>query len=248
MGDYHEVTIERGMRRYFILIVLLALPAATASSTPPLQETCVRPADRKTVVHFRSTDGVRLAGALVGRGPVGVVLAHQLGADLCQWMPFARILARSGYRALPFDFRGYGSSQDVDVNLHGDRDVAGAAAELRRRGVKKVFVMGASMGGTAVVAAAAKIRPLVRGVVDLSGPTTFTDVNALAAAPGLRCPALFLAARYDQPFADSTRALFRAAGSRDKRLVIVSGAHHGVLLLLTEARRALVLTFIRGHA
>jgi len=241
------------MRRYLIVLLLLALPAATASSAlvgsrAGSGTSCISPSDGAKIVRFRATDGPRLAGALFGHGRAGVVLAHQLGADLCQWVPFARVLARSGYRALPFDFRGYGSSQDVDVNLHVDRDVAGAAAELRRRGVTKVFLVGASMGGTAVVVAGARVRPRVAGVVDLSGPRSFTDVNALAAVPGLRSPVLFMAAQGDEGFVDDTRALYRAAGTRDKQLVIRGGAAHGVALLDSAAVRKRVLSFIRRHA
>jgi pimeloyl-ACP methyl ester carboxylesterase len=61
---------------------------------------------------------------------------------------------RLGYRALVFDFRGYNRLDD---------DVVAAVAELRRRGVTKVVLVGSSMGGTAVLLAATRIRPAVAG-------------------------------------------------------------------------------------
>ena len=229
-----------------VAVALLAVPAA--SGAPPLREGCVLPSDRATVVRFRATDGTRLAGALLGRGPVGIVLAHQLGGDLCQWLPFARTLRAAGFRALAFDFRGYGSSAPVAPNVHLDRDVAGAVAGLRRRGVRKVFLIGASMGGTGVLGAAATVRPRVDAVVDLSGPARFGGVDALAAVRRLSSPALFVAARGDLGFVDATRALYGAARSREKRLVIRPGGAHGVGLLEEAEVRRLILAFVREHA
>jgi pimeloyl-ACP methyl ester carboxylesterase len=232
-------------RRHLVAIALLAVAVSSAAAAPPpLEESCLRPAERARTVRFRTADGTRLAGVLLGKGQKGVVLAHQLGGDLCQWLPFARVLGSAGFRALAFDFRGYGSSARVTPNVRLDRDVAGAAAELRRRGVRSVFLMGASMGGTAVLGAAPAIRPRVAGVVDLSGPVSIGGVDALAAVRRLTSPALFVAARFDRSFADSTRLLYRAAASREKRLMITGGTEHGVDLLVIPAVRRRVLMFL----
>src|SRR5215203_5404224 len=38
-------------------------------------------------------------------GPTtGVVLGHQAGSDLCEWLPQARRLAKQGHQVLAFDF------------------------------------------------------------------------------------------------------------------------------------------------
>jgi hypothetical protein len=54
-------------------------------------------------VHFRSADGVRLAGRLFGRGATVVILSHMGpgGNDQSEWWPMARVLADRGYRVLP---------------------------------------------------------------------------------------------------------------------------------------------------
>jgi pimeloyl-ACP methyl ester carboxylesterase len=234
------------VRRCSLVVIAILGIAVSASAAPPPKPSCGDPLADATVVRFRATDGVRLGGAVFGRGPVGVVLAHQFGGSLCQWVDFARLLAKRGYRVLAFDFRGYGTSARALPNIKLDRDVAGAAAALRRRGARSVYLMGASMGGTAVLGAAPAIRPRVAGVVDLSGPVGFGGVDALVAVRRLKSPALFIAARLDGSYADSTRLLYRAAASRGKQLMITGGAEHGVNLVVVPAVRRRVLTFLRG--
>jgi dienelactone hydrolase len=227
-----------------ILLTCLALLVATAGSARATQAAgCVRPSDRATNVSFRAAGGAMLKGAVLGRGSTGVVLAHTTGADRCQWLPFARQLAKSGKRALVFDMRGYGASTGV-TNTDPHLDVIAAAAELRRRGAKRIVLMGASMGGTGVVAAAPRIRPAVSGVVELSAPTAFGGVDALAAAKKLKVSALFVAGRDDGDFPAATRALYKAAATKDKKLHIAPSSWHGVDLVYLPAVRKLVLDFV----
>jgi pimeloyl-ACP methyl ester carboxylesterase len=178
------------------------------------------------------------------------VLAHQSNQDYCGWYFFAKTLAAQGYRALAFSFRNHGSSgRGEQANIHHDRDVAAAAAELRRRGAERIFLIGASLGGTAVVTAAPGIEPAVAGVVDLSGPASYTDLDALAAAKQLRVPVIFAVARFD-PFVADTQAMYRASPSKEKRLVIRPGGAHGTDLLRGSAgafMRPLLLGFLRAH-
>ena len=145
-------------------------------------------------------------------------------------------------RALVFDFH------DQD---RLDDDVVAAVAELRRRGVAGVVLVGSSMGGTAVLVAAPRIHPAVAGVVSLSGPALFGDLDARAAVGRLRVPALFMAARRDQPFAAAARGLYRAAATSDKRLVVLSSAAHGTNLLSfgdeAVAASTAVRRFVAAH-
>jgi pimeloyl-ACP methyl ester carboxylesterase len=219
-------------------VVLVCVAAAGAPASPTTESACVA-----TNARFRTVDGARLQGAVLGRGATGVVFAHQVGGERCQWLELARALAAKGYRALVFDMRGYGASSGA-ANVRPDRDVAAAAAELRRRGVERVVLVGASMGGTGVVAAAPGIGPAVAGVVDLSGPVGFGGVDARPAARKLTAPALFVVGRDDGDFAAATRTLYRAAASKDKQLVVVPTSWHGVDLVALPAVRKRVMDFI----
>ena len=101
-----------------------------------------------------------LDGAVLGRGPVGIVLAHEAFGDLCRWVPYGNLLSQEGFRVLVFVYRGFGLSAKVGGARAAriDADIAGAIAELRRRGAKKIVLVGASLGGAAVLSPTAAIR------------------------------------------------------------------------------------------
>jgi pimeloyl-ACP methyl ester carboxylesterase len=229
----------RVLRATLALAVLVAtVVVATASALNAREQTCIA-----TNTRFRTADGAMLQGAVLGRGKTGIVFAHQLDGDRCQWLRLARELGAKGYRALVFDMRGYGSSTGLD-GTYPDRDVTAAAKELRRGGATKIVLVGASMGGTGVVVAARGIAPPVAGVVELSAPTAFGGVSALDAAGKLRSPALFVAGRDDGDFATATRTLYRAAATKDKKLVIAPTSWHGVDLVSLPVVKKAVLAFI----
>src|SRR5262249_15548358 len=150
------------------------------------------------VLRFANSEGTRLVGYELGRGPRGVVLAHMYGGDACQWSDYAPALAKSGYHVLAFDFHGYGLSP-AGPREH-DIDVRAAAAELRALGAKRVVLIGASMGGTAVLSAASGLTPPPAAVVSLSGPAAFDFMTTLDKVAGLRMPKLFAVGSGDVQF------------------------------------------------
>jgi pimeloyl-ACP methyl ester carboxylesterase len=90
---------------------------------------------------------VLLDGSVLGSGATGVVLAHESPADLCGWLPYARVLSHAGFRVLLFDHRHFGLSESPSSTGKAGRfvrDLEGAVDELKREGAKKVFLMGAA--------------------------------------------------------------------------------------------------------
>jgi pimeloyl-ACP methyl ester carboxylesterase len=246
-----------------VLLAFAALLAATRVSAPSaetqrlkplrLREVCVKRAERRHIVRFTASDGVRLIGVVLGHGPRGVILAHQGGEppNLCGWLPYARALAAAGYRVLVFDHRGFGSSGSTSRRSRTNRvdfDVLGAIRTLRARGVQSVVLGGASLGGAAVLGAAALVVPSVYGVISFSSPQIYANVDAIADVRALRTPVLFLADQGDDEFADDARMLYAACASPDKRLVITDGSEHGFRLLKNPDTRALVDSFIAAHS
>jgi pimeloyl-ACP methyl ester carboxylesterase len=174
------------------------------------------------------------------------VVGHQLGSDLCEWVPQARAFARRGYQVLAFDFAGFGDSEHGSGDDRVDTDVVAAVEQLRRRGVDRVVLVGSSMGGTAVLSAATRIRPPVAGVVSLSGPSGFGGVDAQGAMARLRVPVLFVVAADDQHFTEQARVMYRAARVHHKRLLVIPGGGHGTGLLEFGEDAARVRAAVRG--
>ena len=228
---------------------------AGAEKTKPLRmkEHCVRKSDHARVVRFKAPDGARLLGVTLGKGTVGVALGHEVGATFCNWLPFARTLARQGYRVLAFDFRDAGSSATVRGTRAEalDLDYAGAAAVLRARGATRVVVGGASLGATAALVAATESVVGASAVFSLSAAATWsTRLDADAAAAKLAVPVLYLAAEDDTDFASDASKLYAETAEADKGLLLLPGASHGTFLLRgspgPQARKA-VLDFLAAH-
>ncbi len=229
-------------------------PAADVAKRPPpltFHHRCVTPAERKRVVRFLAADGVRLIGVTFGAGPRGLVLAHQgPNGSLCTWVPYARILAGLGYRVLALDLRGRGSSgsaKTLAALQRVDLDVIGAVREFRRRGVRSVVLAGGSLGGVAVLGAAARLEPPVQGVISLSAPQSWVRIDGLAAARQLRVPALFVAAEEDGDFDLDAQALYDAAAAPDKQVAIFPGGAHGERLLREAPVRSVVDAWIAAR-
>jgi len=166
--------------------------ARPTTSTSPAPRTIVATPcgeEDAEAVTLTTEDGTEVSAVLVGEGEVGVVLGHQLRSDFCSWVPFAKQLAARNMRALAINF----------VSASPDADMVAGARELQRRGVKQIILVGASMGGTAALVAAAKSD--VAGVAALSAPREFSSLDALPAVRSLDMRALFLAGRQDVPYA-----------------------------------------------
>lgn len=216
-----------------------------AAPRPPAYQlhTCFVPRANERVVRFTDAAGNRIAGVLLGRGRVGsgVVLAHQLNDSLCSWLQYGRSLGADGYLVLAFDFEPAPLPPQIEA----------AAGELRRRGARDVVLAGASMGGTASLAAAVTMRPAPAAVASLSGPAQFGSVDALAAVRTLDVPVLFVVGAQDGSFADGARALYRAAAARTKSLQVLPTYRHGTGLLTEDAgpeAPQLLSAFIARHA
>ena len=225
--------------RPFALAVLLGLAACNQAEA--IREEAL--AD-STAVSFGSIDGVQLEGRLFGPegATAGVVLAHMQPADQSSWFDFADQLGELGYRTLTFDFRGFCPGGDAGCS-EGEKDtaaiwqdVAGAVELLRSEGVRRIGLVGASMGGTASLKFAAEDGSDIDAVVTLSAPAA---IDGLTAGPDLMqtvtAAKLFLAGNVDATAA-ATATAFYDQTLQPKRLEILPTDDHGTDLL--EGNRA----------
>ena len=208
-------------------------------------------------VSFDASDGVHLEGRLFGEGTRGVVLAHMQPADQRSWFDVADRLARGGYLVLTFDFRGYCPGGDGGCS-QGERDIAntwsdvlGAITYLRsEQGAGTIGLVGASMGGTASLVAAAQPGADVRAVITLSAPQ---DIEGLSVDATLLSQIvagkLFIAGVGDATAATSAEALYEQAPP-PKRVEIVPADDHGTDLLTGsqgEVVRRLIETYLETN-
>jgi pimeloyl-ACP methyl ester carboxylesterase len=236
-----------------LLLVAIAVgsagPAAARVDAPTPRPPCLRASDGARVLQFRAADRTRLLAITMGRGATGVVLAHHWRGSLCSWMAYARVLKAKGFRVLAFDFRGHGFSgyPPYPRAEYLQRDVVAAVRVLRGLGATRIVLAGESMGGTAVLHAAATLNPQPVAVVSLSAPTVFGRLNGTQALSRLRIPVLLVAAENDDGFADEARQLLASADPATTRLEIVPGGAHGADMLRATRVRDLVTAFIETH-
>ncbi len=220
-----------------LIATVLALTLCSVACERP-SGTFGAPAGSKAVT-FTTSDGVRLAGRLFGPADAtaGVVLAHMLPADQTSWYDEAANLADLGYRVLTFDFRGYcpggegGCSKGPkDVNAT-PVDLSAALGYLRKDGVTRVALVGASMGGTAALIVASQEGTGVDAVVTLSAPQV---IQGIGAGPdvlqGVSAAKLFVAGLGDTTAARSAQDLYDES-QQPKRVEILTTDDHGTDLL-----------------
>lgn len=197
-----------------------------------------------------STQTIQLHGFERGEGPVGVVLAHMLGSTQDAWILFVEELVRRDFHVLTFDFRGHGLSGGERSPSSAAIDLGAAVDKLRALGASKIFLIGASMGGTAaaVVAAGQKLE----GVVVISAPLSIDRLDAGEAVRMLDEPSLFVVAENDDKRYTEAAKQFAARAPEPKRLQVINrSAAHGTDLLTEEANRQrvtdLILDFLITH-
>jgi alpha-beta hydrolase superfamily lysophospholipase len=236
-----------------VLVVATALVSLVVSAAGAAPQRTAHDCVKGGELWFRAADGTRLVGHRFGKGRTAVILTHQSEGDLCDWLPYAKRLAARGYVVFPIDFRGYGfSSHSVAGPGRFPQDIAAATKALRKLGVRKVFVVGASMGGIAALVAATQISPPLDGVVSVSSPRLYGNMNGIATAKRLQVPVLYLAATADDnagyDFSEDAQALHRRAASKEKRLVLLPGPLHGIELVgRSPQARAALERFLRDH-
>ncbi len=168
------------------------------------------------VIRLRSRDGLKLAARWLPAeiGPVAgdsgapwqpdpyeaILLLHgwtgSVAPDLVELGPTLRRTAG----VLGLDFRGHGGSDDAPTTfgLHEVEDVAGALAWLGERGIRRVALVGSSMGGVVAIAAVvvlgdgtlaqADLDPTAPAAVAATPRPRIVAVVAESVAPDLRIP------------------------------------------------------------
>lgn len=125
---------------------------------------------------FKNQDGIELAGLLeLPEKPIAfAIFAHcfTCGKDIASASRIARSLANNDIAVFRFDFTGLGNSDGDFANTNFSanlNDLRAAAQTLKDQYQAPDFLIGHSLGGTAVLAAAEFI-PELKGVVTIGSP------------------------------------------------------------------------------
>ena len=156
-------------------------------------------------VEFTADDGTRLAGwwipadAQGGRslgrrrgsappsphaGKHTVILCHGLASSKSNQLILGRRLVPGGFNVLAFDFRAHGESggQLTSFGAREKRDVLAAVRWVREthpEQSQRVYGVGASMGGAALIAAAADPSPEGQAIAAIATYAVYDDLDLL---------------------------------------------------------------------
>ncbi|MCL5073643.1 MAG: alpha/beta fold hydrolase [Actinobacteria bacterium] len=193
-------------------------------------------------VTFLTEDGIELNGNVFGQGKKWVILSHMYPTDQTSWFDFARDLAQKGYTALTFDFRGYGKSKGDKEDIPNiDKDIKAAISFVRQYDYEKLFLVGASMGGTVSIVVAAE-DTAISGVVSLASPDKMgNDFDALSVVSKLKMPKIFISAKGDDYHAESANRLYENAVEPKAIEIIENSKEHGTFIFENEPENAQIL-------
>jgi len=200
-------------------------------------------------VVFKTDDQVEIEGRIFGIGKNGLILAHMYPADQESWEDFALLLSQKGYRVLTFNFRGYGKSGGERQISLIYKDVLAAYEFFKKEGVEDIILIGASMGGTAVLKVAAQKD--VNGVISMSGPLNWKQMG-LSAEEEIKLieePKLFIASEGDSSAKNSANLMYELS-DEPKQIEIYPGSEHGTNMFLEENAEQVkqdIITFIEEN-
>jgi len=181
-----------------------------------------------------ASEGETLLGDLYGALPArrAAILVHGQAWDASGWRDVAPLFVSRGVPALALDLRGYDGSTGKTNDFAPPApwspiaDLRAAKALLRERGTREIALVGASMGGHAILASSFDAD--VECIVSVSAPVTAVPDELSRRITGRK---LFVLADGDRapdglaPLAPHVLRCFDVA-SRPKTLLMFGGSEH----------------------
>jgi len=198
-----------------------------------------------------ASEGETLLGDLYGALPSrrAAILVHGQQWDASGWREVAQLFVARGLPALALNLRGYDGSTGTTNDFAPPApwspvaDLRAAKALLRDRGAREVALVGASMGGHAILASSFEAD--VECVVSISAPVVAVSDELTRRITGRK---LFVCADGDYA-APHVRRSFDVV-SRPKTLVLFGGKEHSRAMFAApygaEAMDAIVTFVARG--
>jgi len=162
------------------------------SSSGHLVNSCVPEDLRDKATTLTTSDGVYLSALVLGSGTKGVLLAHEQGYNICSFVDMGVELADQGYLVVIPEYRDHGASQSTGDTQPIDLDADAALSELARLGAERVFLAGASCGGSTAIIAGVRQELPIEGLMILSSPAQCGSHDAIPGVKEITAPSLFV--------------------------------------------------------
>lgn len=128
----------------------------------------------ENISKVKSKDGVEISIVQSGAGDVALVFVHGWSCDKSYWENQLKTFSPK-YKVVTVDLAGHGGSglerSDYTVQMFGS-DVAFVVNELE---LKRVVLIGHSMGGSVILEAAAQLKEKVIGLIGVDTYQSFTE-------------------------------------------------------------------------
>lgn len=197
-------------------------PSVSDTALPPAvqgMEPC--PGDEDKEFELEAA-GYRFSGMRRGRGASVAIMSHQVRGTPCDLAALAARLATEGFRVVSWT-----AEPSADVKA-----LQTLVEVERRRGARKVVLVGASKGATASLYVAGTVRPAVDAVVALSpGDYAAEPGDLLPAVRRYRGPMMVVTAEQDVAIADIPAELARVHEGEERVEVLPGISDHGKLLV-----------------
>jgi pimeloyl-ACP methyl ester carboxylesterase len=157
----------------FLGAVALAQTSAPSAPAAPCAE----------LISLRTSDGVRLAGALyrpMKSGSVALMLVHGYGGNFygAYFPQLAQAAAEQGITALALNMRDHDNGPKLSDFTDNQSDIAAGITHLRSLGISKIVLLGQSMGTNRVLYyEAVAADPAIVATVLVSGPGNLFQWN-----------------------------------------------------------------------
>jgi hypothetical protein len=182
----------------------------TSAATPPASPVVTQAIEAAIVAE----DETVLRGHLWRGDDVGIIVTPGYGDDAADASQAAESLARSGHTVFFYNLRGQQPSGGLSGTANITNDLRAAVADLRSRGIDRVFVLGYRQSATAAVVLAAEPSGL-DGVIAVFPYERYDNLDAIGAAGASTAPLLFIGAAGDKGAATAATRLAAANGETD---------------------------------
>ncbi|MCF8296172.1 MAG: alpha/beta fold hydrolase [Saprospiraceae bacterium] len=177
------------MKKIISLFVMLAI-VSIAGALNPVKEYSVKPDEygmKYSEVTFETSDGLNLFGwyfnAPKSSGKA-IILSHDGDGNMADLIELAGQFVSAGYNVLTYDYRGYGQSDDFEINTsfyiyaQFEKDLSAAIdfVRMKRSGITTVNLYGQGIGAGLSLSVAADNKRVAKVIAD-SPYTTLLEIQ-----------------------------------------------------------------------